>query len=80
MCCLQCPDAENPADTMHRSPTASNLTADPGLLSDLASISGNESPNPVDSSLHGGRQSWGPNHNDSSCDAVAADAADMLQS
>jgi hypothetical protein len=65
-----CPDAENTANAMRRSPASSNPTMDPGLLLDPVPISGNESQNPVDCSLHGSRQSQGLNPIDSSCDAA----------
>jgi hypothetical protein len=67
-----CPDVENTADTMHRSHASSNPTLDPGLLLDQVSISGNESQNPDDCSLHGSRQSQGLNPIDSSYDVTTA--------
>jgi hypothetical protein len=65
-----CPDVENTVDPMRISPTSSNPTTDSGLLLDPVPISGNESQNPVDCSLHGSRQSQGLNPIDSSCDAA----------
>jgi hypothetical protein len=67
-----CPDAENTTDAMRRSPASSNPTMDHGLLLDPVLISGNESQNPADCSLHGSRQSQGLNPIDSSCDAATA--------
>jgi hypothetical protein len=67
-----CPDVENTADARCRSPTSSNPTTDSGLLLDPVPISGNESQNPADCSLHGSRQSQGLNPIDSSCDAATA--------
>jgi hypothetical protein len=72
MCYMQCLDAENTADAMRGYHASSNPTTDPGLLLDLVSISGNESQNLADCSLHGSRQSQGLNPIDSSCDAATA--------